>query len=157
MVDIAFWFVVVVAAVLVLAEFGVGALGIAGLPLIAFGYLIKGFVLGFPELILSPPQHPRSTPSDRSEIQKHVGRTSTTTAPLRPQGDITIDGRKFPASSDGGTMIESGKMVKVVGFRNGSLLVIETENEEGQLPVPHSGEVGRLGNREISQSFDAAG
>jgi len=125
---IAFWFVLIITAFLMLGVLAGDMLGIAGLPLVALGYLVKEYVLGFPELILSPKLGDTNV-GQTQEFHEMVGRNAITTAPLRPQGDIVIDGQFFPASSDSGTLIDPGVAVFVVGSRNGNLLVAESRND----------------------------
>ena len=125
---IAFWFFAIVAALLMLSTL-IGTLGIAGLPLVAVGGLTIEYVLGFPELFLTH-RIREETPKPEQVVHEMVGRKARTTGPLRPQGDIVIDGESFAASSASGRMIDSGVFVSVVGSRNGNLLVTEHEGDE---------------------------
>ena len=123
---IAFWFLVVIAAVLALTTWAGGWFGIAGLPVIGLVFLTKEYVLGFPELVLSPKEQVPET-SAKSSPHVMIGRTTTLTSPLRPQGKIVVEGKSFSAASDDGTMMDAGIDVVVTGSRNGSLLVAETQ------------------------------
>jgi len=124
---IAFWFFAIVAVVLMLST-QAGFIGIAGLPLIALYLLSIEYVLGFPELFLTP--RIRETESSLStDVHRMVGREAITKGPLRPQGNIVIDEQSFPASSASGKMIDSGVWVSVTGARNGNLLVVEPEDD----------------------------
>lgn len=121
--NIAFWFVGVIAVLLVLAVGAGDVLGILVLPFLGLGYLLKEFVLGFPELLLSPPDDRFVEVSSTGRFAEFLERLAITTGPCLPQGEIEIDEGRFPAISDSGMMIDSGKPVRVTGERNGSLLV----------------------------------
>jgi membrane-bound ClpP family serine protease len=99
------------------------SLGLPALPLIVLGSLAKEFILGFPELVLSPGSRPDRKAVSEVEVHEMVGWKATTTAALRLQGEVSIDGENFRATSDSATMIDAGVLVEVVGFRNGNLLV----------------------------------
>ncbi len=121
--NIAFWLASVIAMLLVLAVGAGEVLGILGLPFLGLGYLVKEFVLGFPELVLSPPEDRPAEVANIGCLAEFIGRHAMTTGPCRPQGEIEIDERRFPAISDSGVMIDAGKPLRVTGERNGSLLV----------------------------------
>ena len=103
-------------------------LGIFGLPVLTVAIFVGEYILGFPGLILSPTER-RALPAREPPSTPMLGRNAITFGPLRPQGEIEIDGQKFSASSDSGRMIDSGVAVRVTGIKNGNLLVSENENE----------------------------
>lgn len=134
--DIAYAFVVMIIAALILlvflGDFFGGTLGGGEIALVGILFLIKDFVLAFPELVLAPPSDRKSArPSEK--LSDWIGKTGMTTTPLRPQGYLVIDGAEMQTASDEGVMIEKGTPVKIVGSRNGVLLVVES-NRESQAP-----------------------
>ena len=123
LVGVAFWAVIPIAMLIVLLGLGGVGAGPLAIPFVVFGMLIKDYVLGFPELILSPPTETRQKSS--SQPCALTGATGTTLGPLAPQGDVSVEGDAYPAASANSTMIDPGKSVLVVGEKNGKLLVTE--------------------------------
>lgn len=89
--------------------------------LFAFG-LLREWCFGFPQLILRP-QADTTDSSDRELKQKLIGKPGITTSPLRPAGNVSIDGSEYPAASEDGTLIENGTEIVVIGTKNGTILV----------------------------------
>jgi hypothetical protein len=127
LVDFAFWIAALVAIVLVLATLAGGQLSALGLPLVLLAHLIKEYIMGFPELILDPPEPSNDSAADHDRLPALVGRSAIAAAELRPQGEIEIDGMRLPAASHCGKMIAAGMSLRVTGYRNGSLLVRESD------------------------------
>ena len=50
--------------------------------------------------------------------------------PLRPQGEIEIDGKYLSTISESGKVIETGIAVRVTGTRNGKITVREIHDVE---------------------------
>jgi membrane-bound ClpP family serine protease len=103
--------------------FGPLSLGVLGLL-----YIVQQWILGWPErsdFVLDAP-----TPAeDRSaHLDRLIGASGVASCPLRPGGTIALGESQYPARSDLG-YIERGTLVKVVGRKEGSLLVRPTETE----------------------------
>jgi membrane-bound ClpP family serine protease len=128
LVDFAFWIAALVAIVLVLATLA-GQLSALGLPLVVLTHLIKEYIMGFPELILDPPEPSKDSTADHDRLPALVGRSAIAAVELRPQGEIEIDGMRLSAASHCGKMIAAGMSLRVTGYRNGSLLVRESDGE----------------------------
>lgn len=127
--DVAFWIVAVLACVMVLLAMTGELLGIVGLPLIALGYVIKEFVMGFPELVLEPAeQHPTRPGLDHKHAE-FIGRCGVVVSPMRPSGEIEVDGVLLQAKSEG-KMIDKGTTVRVTRLQGGTLVVRESSGEE---------------------------
>lgn len=124
--DVGLLFVVIIASFIVLSTFVGDLVAVGGLPAVGLFLLIKDFVLGFPELVLAPER--RNSSTDEPIVpQKMLGQKGQLTTNARPQGSIEIDGETWPAASESGVMLERGLYVKVVGVRNGTLMVAEIE------------------------------
>lgn len=125
LVGVAFW--VAIAASLVAILLGIG--GPTAGPLCAPFFLTimfaKEYVLGFPELVLSPPAERQPLPSKQPHpLHEKIG---TALGPLCPQGDVEIDGEQHPAASANGTLIDAEASVVVVGHKNGTIFVAEIQ------------------------------
>lgn len=134
LVGFAFWIAALVAIVLVLAALAGGQVGALGLPLVVLAHLVKEYIMGFPELVLDPPEPTEDAPAIDDRMSALVGRSAIAVAPLRPQGAVEIDGKRLPAASDCGMMISTGTALRVTGCRNGTLLV--RESTEGRRTSP---------------------
>lgn len=125
LVNVAFWVPIVIFLLLILAVLGGDAIGIIGLPAVALAYMMKEYVLGFPELILDPPSPAEREQRDQGVPPPHLGKVARVTAPLRPIGEIELDEQRQNAASESGLFIDQGRSVVIVGKRNGTLLVRE--------------------------------
>ncbi|MEO1525851.1 MAG: NfeD family protein [Planctomycetota bacterium] len=129
--DVALWIILaVIFAVgcvigLVDSDTPLGRFGMLG----SVGFLIRECCFGFPELILHP--DPDSSESSTQSVDELLGRHALTLSPLRPSGDIEVDGLSFSAVSATGEWIEKGATVNVTDIRNGRPAVspIITESE----------------------------
>jgi membrane-bound ClpP family serine protease len=88
-------------------------------------YILKQFILGFPDrhsIFLSPPAGAPSEQSvqDISEFNSAIG---SVTATLKPAGKIQINGVEYPATSADGKFVDIGCEVQVCGRRDTLLLV----------------------------------
>lgn len=96
-------------------------------------YLLRQFVLGFPdadEVILKPPKSSKS-----NEPPPRKSDTGTVVATLRPMGKVELAGEQFNAVSAYGTMIDVGTPIRVTGQRGDTILVAEHRIE---VPDPHA-------------------
>ena len=91
-----------------------GAFGLWGA-----AYLIREWAFGFPQLILHPPSPTASLSNPDGRDGELIGKTGTATSPIRPTGDVEIDGVTISVSSADGRLIETGTHVKVTAYRNG--------------------------------------
>ena len=126
--DSAFWIVALIVIALVIGASSGELLGILGLPFIALGYLINAYVMGFPGLVLEPPEGEIAPEPGQDQLLTLVGRYANAIGPLRPQGEIQIDGMRFSAMSDSGKMISQGTKVAVTGAQSGKLLARELQD-----------------------------
>lgn len=116
-VNIAFWLVVVI----------IPLIDLMGLPVLKLGYPIREFTLGFPELVLSPPDSVGQSPLAVDDpLDQYVGRTARATSSLCPQGTVEIDDLQLGATSASGLLISPGTTLHVTGMRDGQLLVCES-------------------------------
>jgi len=84
--------------------------------------MLREWCFGFPQLILRPqPDTTRSSELER--LGRLIGSVGITTSPLRPAGNVEINGDEFPAASEGGTLIDKGEEVVVVATKSGAILV----------------------------------
>lgn len=116
--DIAFWLVVCVIFILLLSLFAEGFLGILAIPIVALAMFTKEYVLGFPELILSP----RESTDGPADLNCLIGNTGSTVTSLRPQGEIEINGQRYIAESESGDLIDRETPVTIVGVKKQLLL-----------------------------------
>ena len=99
------------------------------LAMVLSGGILREWCFGFPQLILRP--QPDNSRSSALELRnKLIGNTGTTTSPLRPAGNVSIDGNEFAAASDDGTLIDAGQKIIVVGTKNGAILVKTLAKQE---------------------------
>ena len=84
--------------------------------------LIREWSFGFPQLILQPPVDSQGTATPR-ERHPLIGVSGVAISPLRPTGDVRIEGKKLTALSENGQIIEMNSPIIVTGCRNGRLLV----------------------------------
>ena len=92
--------------------------------------LIREWAFGFPQLILNPPAF---EPAD--ELKVSVGMKGKTLSPLRPWGEVEVDGERYSATSDNGKMLAADIDVVVTGHRNGGLtvhLIDEAQNDSDE-------------------------
>ena len=125
LVDVAFWVVVVVLPLLSLVVVVGDSLGILGLATMGVAYLLKEYVLGFPELILAPPKPIDEANTEGDHSVAFVGRSTITVSPLRPIGEIELDGVQMAARSDCGDYIPRDAKIVVIGSQSGTLIVRE--------------------------------
>ncbi|QDT96267.1 hypothetical protein [Gimesia aquarii] len=131
--DIALWLVATIVAALVLGVSSGEMLGVLGIPFIGLGYLIKEYVLGFPEAVLTPPVPLEQSTQTVDPLNQYVGRTTIAKSSLRPQGTVEIDGLQLDAMSASGMMISQGTALCVTGTRDGCLLVCEPSESANNL------------------------
>ncbi len=73
------------------------------------------------DLVLKDAQHPDSDQA-RKALSPFVGREGVVATPLRPAGQIEIDGRRVSAAS-GGEFLEKGTRIRVTGTEGDHVLV----------------------------------
>lgn len=95
------------------------------LPIVVFAQIIRWYVIGCPDMVLVPPNHSNSSVSEQNRLASFVGKNAIATGPLRPQGEIEIDGIRLSARSWDGKMISDGTQVSVTGVQSDKLLVQE--------------------------------
>ena len=88
--------------------------------------MLREWAFGFPSLILDPKNRVIDSSSSTSENSPLLGRTGVALSPLRPMGDIEIEGEVLSASSDNGQLIDTGTNVTVTCIRNGQPRVSPT-------------------------------
>lgn len=98
--------------------------------------LLREWAFGYPRFILSPPSDEDAIASRQAELEDLLGKDATTCTPLRPNGDVTVDGHKFEASSEDGTFIEANLAVVVSSIKNGTLFVRPQRKQEASEQVP---------------------
>ncbi|MGB7326968.1 MAG: hypothetical protein WBD31_18985 [Rubripirellula sp.] len=111
-------FAALLAAGLVIALVIGGELdgGVSGLW--AAAYLIREWSFGFPQIVLHPQLDDGPTSRDKPSHEL-VGKTGTTSSPLRPVGDALIDGILVSVTSDDGSLLGADTDVIVTSYRNG--------------------------------------
>lgn len=126
LVNIAVWvlFTFCVAVGIAGAIFAGDAFGI-DLAFFLTGGIIREWCFGFPQLVLRP--QVSDVFAHEAKTNEWVGKSGVTISILRPSGKIIVDGKEFLAASEGGTLVEKGVDVIVVGFTNGSLIVKSRE------------------------------
>ena len=119
---IAVWFVVAGLALIAIVGMLID-IPFAGMFSFAMLYIVQQFVLGFParhEWVLdsiAPPAE--NDPMDQSL----VGQVGKTVSPLRPIGEVKLDGGVFEATANDGRLIERDETVVVIRIRHGKLIV----------------------------------
>jgi membrane-bound ClpP family serine protease len=96
-------------------------LPVSGVVSFACLYIVQQFVLGFParhERMLSPSDAP-----DQPNINDLIGAEGITASPLRPIGDVKIDGQNYRAKTTNGQMLEANRTVFVAFVQQGTLIV----------------------------------
>jgi membrane-bound ClpP family serine protease len=95
-------------------------------------YVLKQFVLGFPDrdILIPPPPTEHSPPNDLSHLNLSTG---TVVATLKPCGTVQIDGSVHSATTANGQYLDSGTSIHVTGVRNTLLVVMaaKTSTMEG--------------------------
>jgi membrane-bound ClpP family serine protease len=124
--NFAAWFVfaVLIGVGLSLAILMDGSMEVGGFGLWAAAWAIREWSFGFPTLILHPARDkaatlPGSAALPRAAVHQLVGKSGTTTSPLRPAGDAIIDGETLCVASDDGSFIEAGTQVVVTSVKTG--------------------------------------
>lgn len=124
--NFAAWFVfaVLIGVGLALAILMDGSMEVGGFGLLAAAWAIREWSFGFPTLILHPARDKAAKSQDsaalpRAATHQLVGKSGTTTSPLRPVGEVNIDGETLSVASDDGSFIESGTRVIVTSFKSG--------------------------------------
>lgn len=112
-------------ALIVLVSVGTAAVsdfeqGVAVIP-----WIIREWAFRFPYLILQPP--PVEEWADGSGAPSYVGRRATVVTPLRPHGQVELDGRVFSAVSETGAFIAKGETVLICDRKKGTLTVRSLE------------------------------
>jgi len=128
-VDIAFWLILVLLFCLAFFGYTGTIYGLLGLPVIALGHLLVEYALGFPNLLLPKPKSTDEAHAVNDQLVEFVGRTAICDSPLRPLGEIEIDGTRRTARSAVGDFVSEGTPVVVTGVQSGTLLVRVSESE----------------------------
>ena len=90
--------------------------------------LLREWAFDFPLLSLRPPTDVDShTEARKKELEELVGQTGVASGPLRPFGNVELNGQEFPARSDSGDFLEDNIAVRVVAVRDGVLSVLPAE------------------------------
>jgi membrane-bound serine protease (ClpP class) len=79
------------------------------------------------KMILSHTQE-RYQPAPESSLNLMVGKELITESPLRPTGSVTVGGRRIEVVAES-SFIPKGARVRVVGVREGHLIVTELKTE----------------------------
>ena len=93
--------------------------------------MIREWSFGFPQLILHPETDKISAVSPTKETGELIGKTGVTTSPLRPTGDVEIEGVSYSAASADGRLLDAGTTVTVTAYRNGRPCVSPVLQTEG--------------------------
>ncbi|MGB7346157.1 MAG: NfeD family protein [Pirellulaceae bacterium] len=119
--------VFVILGILLLVGIGFAIdLPVSGVFGFAILYVVQQFVLGFPdrhEWMLDPAKSttlPDVSPDLRSEL---IGSRGVTCSPLRPMGEVRIEGESFRAKTTNGQMLGVGEEIVVTGTHHGTLIV----------------------------------
>ena len=90
--------------------------------------LLREWAFDFPLLSLRPPTDVSArTEARKKELEELVGQTGVASGPLRPFGNVELNGQEFPARSDSGDFLEDNIAVRVVAVRDGVLSVLPAE------------------------------
>ena len=90
--------------------------------------LLREWAFDFPLLSLRPTTDVDShTEARKKELEELVGQTGVASGPLRPFGNVELNGQEFPARSDSGDFLEDNIAVRVVAVRDGVLSVLPAE------------------------------
>ena len=93
-------------------------------------WAVREWAFDFPLLVLHPPRDENSaTHVPLSTLWD--GQQAKTLSPLRPCGEIEIDGNKVSAISESGRFIAAGENVLVAGKRNGQICVRVISRSDG--------------------------
>ena len=123
--DIALWAVIgilTLAALLIAILLGGDLAGPTPIFLISAS-LIREWAFGFPQLVLQPPADEPAHRSFYNSSSQFCGKEGITVSPLRPSGEVQVDGKTMSCISENGKLIETGEKVVVAGERNGRLYV----------------------------------
>lgn len=121
--DFAFWLLVCIVLFFVIALCLESTLGLFGIPVLALAVFVREYVLGFPELVLRPANPEHDEHDELEHLDQLIGYCGTTTTPLRPQGDVEIDGKRYSAESATGELIDKDTKITVISVRRHLLLV----------------------------------
>lgn len=88
---------------------------------IAIPWAIREWAFGLPLLTLHPTLESQQV-SDVG-IAEQVGTHGAVVSPLRPFGQVEVDGHTMPAQSDSGEYIDAGAVIVVCGARGGCICV----------------------------------
>ena len=133
--SIATW--VLVAGILILI--GIGAMmdiPFSGIVSFALLYIVQQFVLGFParhEWMLAPHTETDSQNELQEKHRELIGSFGWTVSPLRPLGEVDIDGTLYQAAANNGILIAEQTRVKVIRVRNGTLMVRQSSEEDSAI------------------------
>ncbi|MDB5387523.1 MAG: hypothetical protein JWM11_3169 [Planctomycetaceae bacterium] len=97
-----------------------------GLMILLPVYVLKQFVLGFPdrdEVFLTPPAE-TFVPPDFSHLNAALG---IVVATLKPSGKVQIDNAVYSATTEDGKLLDTGTAIRVSGMRNAVLVVRSVE------------------------------
>jgi membrane-bound ClpP family serine protease len=97
--------------------------GVVGFALV---YVVQQFVLGFParhEWMLSPSNDPTKQDAHLGLGSELIGAKGITTSPLRPIGDVKIEGRIYRAKTTDGQMLDANRTIVVSFVQQGTLVV----------------------------------
>lgn len=96
-----------------------GDLSGSGVGLWVAAYAIREWSFGFPQFILHPETHEAETTLPSDDTGKLMGKTGVTISPLRPTGEVKIDGVIYSVASANGRFVDAGQTVTVTSYRNG--------------------------------------
>jgi len=132
--NLAVWSIVAlllgVGLVLVLL-FG-GALDGSAFGLLFAAYMIREWAFGFPQLILQPTTGQQCDHARETLCDDLIGQTGFTLSPIRPTGDVEINGVRYSVASDDGQLLDAGVTVKVTSRRNGRPCVTPIDPQQGE-------------------------
>jgi membrane-bound serine protease (ClpP class) len=94
-------------------------------------YLIREWAFGFPQLILQPPTDQQSVRTGETPRDDLIGQIGITLSPIRPTGEVEIEGVRYSVASDDGQLLDAGVIVKVTSRRNGRPCVTAIDPQEG--------------------------
>jgi hypothetical protein len=109
---------------------GGGDSGNPGLLFFFIAYAIREWAFDFPELILTPGKFDAAVTRRKDEPCEQLGTLGVVVSPLRPSGEVELNGIAVSVVSEDGSYVDTGTNVVVTGTRNGRLLVAPSKTTE---------------------------
>jgi hypothetical protein len=120
--NIAIWSMLIAGWICATAiAFFVAPTGALSIGFFAGAWLVREWSFGFPHFVLAPPTSESVALKTDTSHSPFVGALARTVSPLRPRGEVEINGDVYTAYSEDGTLVDENSPVTIVGHRDGAL------------------------------------